>query len=99
MKTLHRRVVVAIAIATVVVVIAWSLYRGPQLSCCGHRHCHCRCCRRCRVVIVTAAIATMVVVIAALLHHCRGWTLVGTAASPLARRLEAQRARGAAKGG
>ena len=69
-------------------------------SCC-HRCCCCHV-----VVVVTAAVtavvvavATVVVVIASSLCRGRGRTMVGTATSPSARRLEARRAWGAAKEG
>lgn len=53
----------------------------PQLS-------HC-------VVVVVAAVATVVVVIASSLYRRRGRTTVGTAASPLTRRLQAPGSEGA----
>jgi hypothetical protein len=77
----------------VVIVIAAVMSSSSllPLSCRCHR---CRC-----VIIVVVAVTTVVVVIASSLHCGRGRTMVGKAASPSARRLEAQRAQGAVKEG
>jgi len=39
------------------------------------------------LTVHTAMAAIMVVVITLLLYYCYGWTMVGTAMSPLARRV------------
>ncbi len=39
------------------------------------------------LTVHTAMAAIMVVVITLLLYYCYGWTMVGTAVSPLARRV------------
>jgi len=39
------------------------------------------------LTVLAAMAATVVVVITSSLYHCYGWTMVGTAVSPLARRV------------
>ena len=75
----------------VIIVVAAAVVSSPSLP----LSCHRRRCRRVVIVVVT----TVVVVIASSLHRGHGRTMVGKAASPSARRLEARRARGAAKEG
>jgi len=77
----------------VIIVVAAAVVSSLSLPLsCHRRRCH-------RVVIVVVAVTTVVVVIASSLHRGHGRTMVGKAVSPSARRLEARRARGAAKEG